>query len=61
MHNDIKLKFGIRVDNRGDGMWCFGIGLSHFVKETYLYINLYRWCISIGYLYRFEEDWLDEF
>lgn len=61
MNDTFKPKWGIKVDRREDGMWSFGIALSHFVKETYLYINVYRWCISIGYLYNFEEDWIDEF
>ena len=49
-----KRKFCIKVDNHEDDMWSFGIGLSHFVEETYLYINFYRWFISIGYLYEYE-------
>lgn len=48
-------KFRIKTDSRPDGMWSFGIGLSHFVDETYLYINFFRWTVSIGYLY---EDWV---
>jgi hypothetical protein len=54
-------RFQIRVDKRYDGEWSFGIALSHFFKETYLYITFYKWCISIGYLYDYEENWIDEF
>ena len=56
-----KPKFGIRVDKHCDGMWSFGIAFAHFFEETYLHINFYKWCISIGYLYDYEENWIDEF
>ena len=55
-----RTKFGIKVDNREEGMWSFGIGISHFVKETYLYINIYRWSVAIGLLYEYD-DFVDEF
>lgn len=55
------LRFRIKIDKHPDDMWSFCIGLSHFVDETYLYINFFRRSISIGYLYDFEEDWIDEF
>lgn len=54
-------RFQIRVDKCEGGRWSFGIALSHLFKETYLYINFYTWCISIGYLYDYEENWIDEF
>ena len=49
------LRFKIKTDKHPKDMWSFCIGLSHFVDETYLYINFFRWSISIGYLY---EDWV---
>ena len=55
-------KFGIRTDKHFKGMWSFCIGLSHFGKETYLYINFFRWSVSIGLLYEEEEEYfVDEF
>ena len=57
MRDDCRVKFGVKVDKREDGMWSFGICLSHFVEETYLYINLFRWSISIGYLYDYSDDY----
>lgn len=61
MVNDINTKFGIRIDKRYKGMWSFGICLSHLGKETYLYINLFKWSISIGLLYEdVEEYFVDE-
>ena len=59
--SDQKPKFQIRVDKHTDGMWSFGIALSHMFEETYLYINFYKWQISIGYLYEYEDIWVDEF
>ena len=59
--SDQKPKFQIRLDKRYDGEWSFGIALSHIFKETYLHISFYKWQISIGYLYEYEYDWIDEF
>ena len=56
MNNNYSTKFGISIDKHSEGMWSFGIALSHFVKETYLYINLFKWSISIGFLYIAEEE-----
>lgn len=49
------LRFGIKTYKNPKDMWSFCIGLSHFVDETYLYINFFRWSISIGYIY---QDWV---
>lgn len=49
------VRFRIRTDKYSGDMWSFCIGLSHFVDATYLYINFFKWVISIGYLY---EDWV---
>jgi len=45
---EYELRYGIKVDRHGRGMWSFGICLSHWYKETYLYINFLKWSISIG-------------
>ena len=49
------VRFRIKIDKYSSDLWNFSIGLSHFVDETYLYINFFKWAISIGYLY---EDWV---
>lgn len=49
------LRFRIKIGKYSNNMWSFCIGLSHFVNEIYLYINFFKWSISIGYLY---EDWV---
>lgn len=49
------LKLGLKVIKNPKEMWSISIGLSHFVDETYLHINFFRWSISIGYLYK---DWI---
>lgn len=43
-------KFGIKVDKVSERMWSIGICLSHCFDETYLFINLVKWSISIGWL-----------
>ena len=60
-HN--KLRFRIKIDKNPEDMWSFCIGLSHFVKETYLFINFFRWSISIGYLYEdlsYDDEWMKD-
>lgn len=51
--NDSEVKFRIKTYKNPSNTWSFCIGLSHFVGETYLYINFFRWSISIGFLYDF--------
>lgn len=43
-----EIKFGISIEKLDKNQWSFCIGLSHWVNETYLFINLFRWSISIG-------------
>lgn len=50
--NNNKAKFGIKIDKFDKGVWSFGICLSHFLDETYIYINLFNWSISVGKLRR---------
>ena len=50
-----KAKFKVDIFKNCKGMWSFGIGLSHHFGETYVYINFFRWSISIGKLYTFNE------
>ena len=44
-------RFGIKVDEIDSGL-SFGVCLSYdkYMKECYLFINLFKWCISIGWL-----------
>lgn len=46
-----KTKFQIVVDKDPKGLWSFGICISHFYDETYIYLNLFKISISIGKLY----------
>lgn len=49
--SELKLKFGIQIDKMRKGSLALGVGFSHyFGGETYLYINLIKWSISIGML-----------
>lgn len=45
-----KAKFGIKFNKyeKDEQMWSFGVCLSHWLDETYIYINFYRYSISIG-------------
>ena len=51
-----KLKFGVVVEKVWEGSWSFGMCLSHsFDGQTYLFINLFKWTISIGKVMVYEE------
>ena len=43
-----KSKFGVDVVKHDKDQWSFGICLSHWLDETYIYINFFRYSISIG-------------
>lgn len=49
--NDMDIKFRTKVDKHPNGWWSFGVCLSHQDKETYVYINFFKWSISIGFMY----------
>lgn len=52
-----KLKFGINIEKIWKGSWSLGICFSHqFDGETYLYINLFKWTITIGKIYVYESE-----
>ena len=44
-------RFGIKVDEIDSGL-SFGVCISYdkYMKECYLFINLFKWCVSIGWL-----------
>ena len=50
MNSDNDTKWGIIVDTMMDGMWSFGVCLSVAKPfgEAYIFINLFKWSISIG-------------
>ena len=49
-----KAKFQIHCNKIGSKDWSICLGISHAdygkCKETYLYINLVKWSIAIGYM-----------
>ena len=49
-NNEYK-RFGIKVDEIDRGL-SFGVCLSYdkYAKECYLFINIFKWGISIGWL-----------
>lgn len=58
MNDKADVKFDIRIDDywkhQATGLprqWSIGCCISHsYFGETYLFINLFRWSISIGWL-----------
>lgn len=54
---ELQTKWGIRIDKLHPfSEWSIGMCLSHWVNETYLYINLFFITISIGKLGFLIED-----
>jgi hypothetical protein len=52
-----KLKFGISVDKIWKGDWSLGMCLSHSQDgQTYIFINFFKWSISIGRIWVYEEE-----
>lgn len=51
MPNKFKTKFQIVIDKQPERWWNFGICLAHNTIETYVFINFYKWSISIGKLF----------
>lgn len=43
-----KAKFGTTIDTIAPGCWSIGVCFSHMEDETYLFINLLKWSITIG-------------
>lgn len=41
-------RWGIKVEKFMEDQWSFGVCLSHWWDETYVFINLFKWSISIG-------------
>ena len=50
---DVESKWNIEVEKHTKDMWSFGVCLSHFADETYIYANFYIWTISIGKFRKF--------
>mgnify|MGYP001853110363 CR=1 FL=1 len=52
--NNVKSRFGICISHIPKESWFFGICIVHDCLETYLYINLIKWSISIGKILTFD-------
>lgn len=53
---DSEIGWGIKVDEIWEGNWSIGACLSHGFDETYLFINFFKWSISIGKIRKPVED-----
>ena len=49
-----KFKIDIFKNKNHDGTWNLGICLIHYFEETYIRIDFFKWNISIGKLYYFD-------
>lgn len=47
-----KAVWGAKVEEMIGDSWSFGVCLSHWGEETYIFINLFKWSISIGKIYK---------
>lgn len=56
MPDRFNTKFKIILEKLPKGKWSLGICLSHDDLETYLYINLFIWSISIGKLAVYDDQ-----
>lgn len=45
------LKIGIEFKTHPEKVWSFGISLSHWEDETYVYISFFKRIILIGKFY----------
>lgn len=54
-------KFAVKIDHVTERSWIVGISLNHWYDETYLFVHLLRWSVSIGFLYKdIEGEELDD-
>lgn len=51
MSDKTKVKFSIKVDKMWNDQFSIGACISHWMDETYLILNLFKWSVSIGFLY----------
>ena len=47
-----KTEFGISISELSKGWWSLGINISHDELETYVFINLFKWSIAIGKIFK---------
>ena len=48
-------KWGIKVEEMMEDQWSLGVCISHWWEETYVFINFFKWSISIGKIMEVEE------
>ena len=48
-------KFGIKVNKMWGNQFSIGICISHWDDESYLYLNLFKWTVAIGFLYNYDK------
>ncbi len=46
-----KTKFQVTVNKQPKGLWSFGVCISRFHDEIYIFLNLFKISVSVGKLY----------
>jgi hypothetical protein len=55
-YNMGRLTWGVELKPvTGEKMWSIGCCLSHWDTETYLYVNLFKWTLTIGKFIKYDE------
>lgn len=49
------MKFKTKIRKYRNGSWAIGITLVHVDDDIVLYIKLFKWYLTIGYM---SEDWV---
>ena len=49
---ECECKFGVKIEKQWEGMWSIGSCITHSFDETYLFINLIKWTLIIGWFYK---------
>lgn len=50
MNESEEIKFGVDIHKLDKGAWSFGSGLTYYNKQIYLFINLIKISIFIGWM-----------
>ena len=49
------MRFRAKIRKYSHGAWAIGMTLVHVDREVVLYIKLFKWYLTVGYM---NEDWV---
>lgn len=52
MYPNFKLRYTTDHFHFTSDIWQFGLGIHHNISETYLYIDMYKYRLVIGKIYK---------